>query len=549
MEELHKDITRQILEDYKPVTGFVKKFNNKLDYVQFDYYVVNEINLFSIRENYDFSLLSNTLIKIRDALPAIKRIFSKPLIHLKDQDEIRPVESVYKINNETIVHASVHSELWANITPQGLKPRKLLTLNNQDNYSIYENVAFAYCIRTILSYLHRNLRELKEFMYANRSMNFNLLERVDHINYYLAIGKLHTGYIRNFEKYHLIIDSSIQKMNSLNNIISARLNRPVFKKNSGLAKKGKFVLRKTNILNMQKDYRKIYNLLRYFQNEKIEIEESVTSIELDGLLPDYVRYCKFIIIFAIGHFNYFESKAKDNKKKINFNAVSMRFCFSTNSITDKNVGTWILNFREKKVDGRTILILDIAKDEEYKIAIIPMTSITEDRTISDAIKEEVKAQKYFIATPYEDDKDTLFLSINNVESFRRVQQQLLCGMVYADKTRDVCPFCGHEMGFELADNGEIVKDEEDSNVYHCANCRQEIRRKICPETKEEYFITTIKDYKKYIDTSRRISYDDSWVFRRQVEEQMHFRNITMINQDGDTICPNCGKVHLDNKNG
>ena len=262
---MYKDsITKDLILEYEGIETFVNEYKS-LNYIEFDYYTVNKVNLFSMNESFDFDMLEMTLNKIIDTLPAIKRIFAKPLIHLKDDDIVLPVESVHKIDYKTIANASCHSELWENINDDGtLKPRKLLTKMNVDNYSIYENKVFKYCIDFILSYINSNYRILREIMYNNRSLSFNLLDRLDHIDYYLALGKLHTGYIRNFEKNYSLIERNINKMQYLINVISSRLNKNVYKKNKDVKLSNNLVLRKTNILKMHKDYHQIYNLLKYF---------------------------------------------------------------------------------------------------------------------------------------------------------------------------------------------------------------------------------------------------------------------------------------------
>jgi hypothetical protein len=100
----------------------------------------------------------------------------------------------------------VHSELWSNIKDDKLIPRKLMSIRQEDDYAIYENIVFARTVDVILRFTSRNLAVLRDMLYANREMRFNLLERENHPLYFLALGKLHTGYLRDYDKYLLPIE-------------------------------------------------------------------------------------------------------------------------------------------------------------------------------------------------------------------------------------------------------------------------------------------------------------------------------------------------------
>ena len=135
---------------------------------------------------------------------------------------------------------------------------------------------------------------------------------------------------------------------------------------------------------------------------------------------------------------------------------------------------------------------------------------------------KIIADEYVYVTPYEG-KD-LFISINNIESFRRIQQVLLRGMIYSDSKRDICPFCG----------GNLVERNTD---YVCEKCSTLISQRICPETSKNYFITSIDNYEMSIDDTK-----SKWLRHRQHESLLHFRNITPL-KNGEFVCPYCKKVH------
>ena len=513
---MYKDsITKDLILEYEGINAFVNDYKS-LNYIEFDYYTVNKVNLFSMNESFDFDLLETFLNKIIDTLPAIKRIFAKPLIHLKDDEIVLPVESVHKIDYKTIANASCHSELWENINADGtLKPRKLLTKMNVDNYSIYENKVFKYCIDFILSYVNSNYRILREIMYNNRSLSFNLLDRLDHIDYYLALGKLHTGYIRNFEKNYSLIERNINKIQYLINVISSRLNKNVYKKNKDVGLSSNLILRKTNILKMHKDYHQIYNLLKYFESNKIEVKEDISFEQYLKLYKNYSNYVGLISIFSIGHFNF---EIDDKKRKLNLQKIDGTFTFKKWTINVKKVSS-------KRVDG---YIFTVKANKEYSFMIVPCVDKEEDGFEIQSLIYENKVDEVVLASPLENE-GMMYLSISNVDSFRRVQQKILKAMIYVDNKHDICPFCGNKM-------------EKHEGSYECKSCRTIINKAKCPKRKRIYYTTSIRGYTPSVDIDKRMTESNIWLINKEIEASMHFRNVTKIDSKGNPICPFCNEV-------
>ena len=122
-----------------------------ITYDRFDRAVLKEIRLFDVPQEPQFRGIEETLDQIIRALPAIRHIFAKPLIRLRDTHELRPIEAVRVIDNRTLAHVAIHSEIWANVTDDGMVvPRKLLTVENAETYAIYENLVFTRVVDSIL---------------------------------------------------------------------------------------------------------------------------------------------------------------------------------------------------------------------------------------------------------------------------------------------------------------------------------------------------------------------------------------------------------------
>ena len=500
-------------EDYARVADFVQR-RRKISYGQLDSSILRDVNLFALPENFDFVGLDRAAEVIIASLPAIKRIFAKPITHIKTTSEILPVESVQKINNETVIHAAVHSELWENITVEGLKPRKLLTEDHRDNYAIYENLVFAKAIDMILSFVSKNIHFLNEVLYANRDLQFNLLERENHLSYFLAIGKLHTGYIRDYEKYTALAENCLDKLLFIDRVIRSRLATPVYKycKNSG----GKLTLKKTNIFRMHKDYHKVYLLVKWF-SESMQEDANNKTPQKEISTENYRLFCTLLSVFAAGHFNFsfLEGEMLDLK---NLDAKA------------EYLG-WKLRIESLDFKGIKPLRFTFAKDKVYRIMLLPEQDFEKGKKHIESLMRKVEANEFLVALPMDESDKAVQLSLYDIESFRRIQQILLKGMIYSDSTHSDCAFCGSEM----------IETEEG---WECSRCRTKIFERKCPKSQERYFATTIKHFTPKVlqdDSSRAGRY----INHKKAEAAMNFRNITKISESGDLICPLCDNLHVE----
>ncbi len=505
------DAASSFYEDYSAIAAFVRTDNN-ITYQQFDAKILNKVNLFALPENFDFDALNQCLDMIIKTLPSIKRIFAKPITHITTSSEILPVESVHYINNETLVHASVHSELWADITSDGLKPRKLLTKDNRDNYAIYENIIFARTVDMILSFVRQNLSFLKSILYTNRNLEFNLLERENHAMYFLSIGKFHASYVRDYVKYTAVAEKCMEKALFIDRIIRARLSRPVYKnckRHLGVPS-----LKKTNIFRMDKKYHKIYVLFKRLFESNTQTNDYTLSKQV-GQYEGYSHFCTLLSLFAAGNFNFTFSE-NENIDFINTDTVCT---------FDK----WNLRLESFTCNGLKTVSFSVSKDTVYKtLLLIAPNAEVGNQTLA-ILKNSYEADEYLFACPTEEDK-AVYLSIYDIDSFRRLQQIILRGMVCSDKTRDVCPFCGQPL--------ERI-DGKNGVYFECAYCRTQIKTETCPETNQPFDVTKIKNYTVTNDITAHSAKNG-----KTSASLMHFRNITAIGLNAEPICPKCGRIHF-----
>lgn len=507
----------QVLESF----GFNNEYTNILEFSkehniisseQFDEYILKNINLFDVPSDEYFYNIDEVLNKIIKTLPAIKRIFARPIIYLKDNQEVVPIEAAKVINNYTLSHIALHSELWENIISEGIKPKKIMTIEKIENYISYENILFTRLIDAILKFVRKTINVMKDILYGCQDIHFNLLDRTHHKLYFLAIGKLHIEYTQAHERHYSSYLLCIDKLLFIEKTLQSKLNSPVYLacKNN----KSKITLKKTNVFRSHKDYKQVYELLKYFA---IDIEQSKNIDNINEINnEEYISYCTILSLFALEHFNFtFPNNTKFNLLNIDTICTFLDWKLSLKRINCCNIEGLQFHFHKEK-DYEICLVFDDFEQLNFENV--------------QKFKENVKSDEYLFTTSKKHLKNnSLYLSMFDIDSFRRLQQCFLRGMIYCDEKHNICPFCGHPL-------------EKMNDVYECKICRCEIKEEVCPKTKETYFITKIKKYQSFIDKNK--SYEQrKFLHDHYAEGQFHFRNITQITSNGKVICPKCGEVH------
>jgi len=488
------------------------------NYIEFDYYIAHDLTLFFIEPNIDFEAISETLNLIKKALPSLKRIFSKPIIALKDIPEVSPVELVSKTNQDTLFHLANHFNNVGNIKNGKIKPRKLLTQIYEDDYALYENVVFCNFVDEVIRYCKKNIRYLENLLYASEIMDFNLLERVNHIDYYMALGKLHTGYIRDYHRYY---DSARRLYNDclfILNTITPRLKKPIYRLNK--KRKQTHKLRKTNIFINQKDYRRVFITYKYFITNKIVSNPKEEKVDFIKLQKNYFLFVKMLSIFSLGHFNFEATPTT----KINLHRLNADFAFKK----------WKINLHS--IEGKGLLIT-FKKDIEYRMLVYPTLDLSM-HIDEGSFKKDYQYDELVVVSPIQMDgqkERPLFISMENIDSFRRLQQLLLRGMIYSDQERHDCPFCSKD----------LVYDDK-KKAYVCPDCRTEIYEDTCLETGKTYYYTKISNFKPFnLLHVSNLNYGQ-WLNERKLEAAYYYRNITEMNDEGEIVCPVCREVHHHN---
>ncbi len=485
--------------------------HKSITYSDFETHVLRDVCLFNVPDDDYMKEVEATLDMMIKALPAFKRIFARPIVRLKDQQQIIPIEAVKVIDRRSLTHVASRCELWEDITDEGIKPRKLMTLEHVETYAIYENIAFAWAVDSMLAYIKHTLVRIKDVVYGCRDIHFNLLDHTHHNLYFLAIGKLYLEYVRSRpvqENWARCVD----KMMFIDKMLRLKLKSNVYLRCK--RKSYNLKLKKTNIFRSHKDYAEVYKILK-----ALEMGVTVSDMDQREICSDdegYKAFCKLLTLFSVGHFNY----TVDEKAEIDISRFDVKCAFRS----------WQLHIRSVNLCDIDALMLTTEKNSEYTTCVVFCEKDSISNSSFEAFKEKHRADEYLMCTPnIYGDRDQLYLSIFDIDSFRRIQQILLRGMIYSDRERTECAFCGGAL-------------KEERGVYRCDSCNAEIKEQICPETNKAFWVSDL--VREGASTENKNELERRKFLHDRLEEaQLHFRNITAITSDGTPICPYCKRSH------
>jgi len=526
-----------IWQKYEGVYEFLFK-KSQMTFMGFDYATGHDLALCTFFESRDLDNATDILKQIEYALPNLINVFVRPVIHLKDEEIVLPIDAVRRIDRKSMGHLSTHSEHWKDINKQGeLVPKKLLTKIHEDDYGIYENIVFRNLIDRILIFLRQHIYYLSQMLSTlNETVRLEDFSRFNHSGYYLAIGKLYIGFFRNDNSTRIV--ELLDKTTKLHKLISSYKTRAVYAKNTS-SKPLVGGIKKTNILSMHRDYKYVYKLYQVMDSRARELTTKGDE-ELQKRSQEYYEYfCQALLLFALTNFG--------------LECSPLRVIYKDGLVSaDLEFGGWTVTVRAKRIihtDSVVIRVDTKYKKKSFSLVFVPVSYYTGsgkyayyERLINNMRLASI--DKYVFLEPFDADKSSHYsysiraivednginyavlpVNISDVNSFRRIQKPVFESMVRSNKGFDVCAFCGDK-----------PKEQTPKN-YLCLKCRTAVRDIICKDCGKSFVATMLSTVglpKTETDT-RYIKYMPKFY---KSEKEHLFRNITEI-RDGNFICPHC----------
>lgn len=265
----------------------------------------------------DNSLEDDDWIDVFDKIGFAKKYFAnickKPKSHLKSVNEIRPIDTVKRVGYESIPYLASHSEDWLTRTATGLKPARLFSRVEDDDFFIYENRVTKTLIDIVITYLRKTEKKLNDAVGQLEGIISSNVQTTGFgfdYRFQIAVNELlkkstESDYARS-EKYKKL-KNFLAEARSLLRFYSLLRESFLYRK----LKKAKHVygaINETNILLMDKNYKHIFHLWKYMQRTlKIKSHQTeVEKLEQDQKNTElwFMQFCKTLAGYAAHNIDF-----------------------------------------------------------------------------------------------------------------------------------------------------------------------------------------------------------------------------------------------------
>ena len=268
------------------------------------------LRLYAVDQSTEVYDWSEVFAQIEESFSAFKTICEKPKSHLKAVNEVRPIETVKRIGYESIPYLAAHSEDWLARTASGLKPARLFSRVEDDEFQIYENRVVKTLIDLILGFLRRTEKQLRDQRDQLRGIMNSSVQTGSFgfdVSFQKAVAELMSSdkkgddyRSKSLELVEKLQEWSYRLLKKYRSLRQTRLYRYLRK-----TKPVQNPLNETNILVMDKQYSVIFILWKTVHHVVAPktVEEEV-QISFDDVFDDYLLYCSTLCGYAAHVLNF-----------------------------------------------------------------------------------------------------------------------------------------------------------------------------------------------------------------------------------------------------
>ena len=268
------------------------------------------LRLYAVDQSTEVYDWSEVFAQIEESFSAFKIICEKPKSHLKAVNEVRPIETVKRIGYESIPYLAAHSEDWLARTASGLKPARLFSRVEDDEFQIYENRVVKTLIDLILGFLRRTEKQLRDQRDQLRGIMNSSVQTGSFgfdVSFQKAVAELMSSdkkgdeyRSKSLELVEKLQEWSYRLLKKYRSLRQTRLYRYLRK-----AKPVQNPLNETNILVMDKQYSVIFKLWKMVHHVVApKTVEDEVQISFDDVFDDYLLYCSTLCGYAAHVLNF-----------------------------------------------------------------------------------------------------------------------------------------------------------------------------------------------------------------------------------------------------
>ena len=255
--------TDELDKFYAEIIASIKDLETSAQFPEFFYNLLlageNSIYQKVITETKHFD--GEWIQTLESYFPSLDRIIKNPKSALKYEEEITAIERAKKTTGASIRHLASHTQYIKEIREGDMViPKKIMTVNAEQDYEVYENRFIMTLINRLSSFVQNRYEVIKsnyesfQKNHVNFKSNFGINESVVDLDINLTIKRNLDDDKINQHNLDLL-----KRAEYLNNLVSGFRNSPFMK----LLENGKKVIppiMKTNVILKNPDFRNAYTL-------------------------------------------------------------------------------------------------------------------------------------------------------------------------------------------------------------------------------------------------------------------------------------------------
>ena len=265
---------------------------------------LGSLKLYAVDQSAEVYDYTDVFDQIETAYSAFKLICERPKSHLKAVNEVRPIETVKRIGYESIPYLAAHSEDWLARTASGLKPARLFSRVEEDEFQIYENRVVKTLIDLIIGFLRKTEKQLRDQRDQLRGI-MNSSVQTGSFGFDVTFQKAVSELMSSDSKGEEYRSKSLELVEKLQHRAYYLLKRYRTLRQTRLyryLRKARHVsnpLNETNILVLDKHYSVIFKLWKTIHHviAPRALEEE-NQVAFDDTCDDYQQFCSSLCGYA-----------------------------------------------------------------------------------------------------------------------------------------------------------------------------------------------------------------------------------------------------------
>lgn len=236
---------------------------------------------------------------IEEALPYIQKAIDEQRRFIKQVENVVRVELAKKVGPETVKHLSQHTNFIAKVEGDMVTPNKLLTIEREESFAIYENRVLMTLIRKALHFVDDKYSKMKDV--PNDS--YNKIQMTRHVEFNEKVVDFNLNYVN--ESHETLADdldvldvtalSDFDRIRRIRTTLNEFLNTALMRE---IAKEPEVrpPITQTNLLKKNPNFKKSMELWNFLDSYKRKGFEIVGE-EYEGKMEENVQQD---VYFAMG---------------------------------------------------------------------------------------------------------------------------------------------------------------------------------------------------------------------------------------------------------